>query len=156
MTTEEILKIEFESIKDDMISLYDSKGMRASGDFADSLEVETSKNSVKLLGNKYAEQLEYGRKSGKQPPIAVIKQWIIDKGIVNKIKGDISVSSLAFLIARKIGKEGWKRKRFGGVELVTKIVTPERMQSIIDKVGQEAIISVTDTLVKELKQLQAV
>ena len=47
----------------------------------------------------------------------------------------ITISSLAFLIARKIANEGWKRERFGGVELISTIVTDERIQMIIDDVG---------------------
>ena len=38
MTTADILKIEFESIKVDLIKKYDELNMRASGDWANSLE----------------------------------------------------------------------------------------------------------------------
>ena len=151
MTTKEVLNIEFESLKKDIIELYDSKGMRASGGFADSLEVITDKNTSKLKGNNYAEQLEYGRKKGKFPPIEDIRQWIKDKGIINNIKGNITISSLAFLIARKISKQGWKRQRHGGVDLISSIVTEKRMQSIINKVGVELTLTLVNRLENEFK-----
>lgn len=130
----EILKEEFEFIKNDLIKRYDEKGMRASGDWANSLEVQASGLSVKLLGLSYSEQLEYGRKSGKQPPREAIEQWIRDKGIASRLEGKITVSSLAYLIARKIAREGWRREEYGGVELISEVVTPERIQKIIDRI----------------------
>lgn len=152
-TTQEILNTEFESLKVDLIKEYDTLGMRASGKFAESLVVQTTQSNAKLIGEQYAEQLEHGRRPGKRPPIEAIKQWIEDKGIVNNIKGNISVSSLAFLIARKIGQQGWKRENFGGVELISKVVTDKRIQSIIDKVGNALAISLVSRLEKEFKQL---
>ena len=56
-------------------------------------------------------------------------------GIFASALQTITLSSLAFLIARKIANEGWKRERFGGVELISTVVTPERIQMIIDEVG---------------------
>jgi hypothetical protein len=135
-----ILTEEFNLLKLDLIKAYDAKGMRASGNWADSLEVNvTGGLNAKIIGEKYSEQLEYGRKSGKQPPSKVIEQWIRDKGIMQKVTGKISISSLAFLIARKIGREGWKREGYGGVELIGEVVTPERIQQIIDKVSDSYI-----------------
>ena len=47
--------------------------------------------------------LETGRKLGKMPPTEPILQWVQQRGIN---PSDISQESLAFLIARKIGREG--------------------------------------------------
>ena len=142
------LSKEFEDLKKDLILAYDQKGMRASGKFADSLEVvNVSETRVQLWGEDYAQQLETGRSpnngsSGKKwkTPIADIEQWIRDKGIAQRIEGQIKISSLAFLIARKIAREGWKREGYGGVELISDVVTNERMQKIIDEVGAERAI----------------
>lgn len=43
-----------------------------------------------------------GRRPGKQPPIDTIQSWLEKKGI----NADIPQRSLAFLVARKIGKMG--------------------------------------------------
>lgn len=153
--SKEIFQIEFNKLMADIGAEYERLGMRASGQFKEELEVQVTDTSGKLLGMPYAEQLEEGRKSGKQPPIAAIKQWIVDKGIVNQIKGDISVSSLAFIIARKIGKQGWKREKHGGVNLISNIVTDKRMQDIINKIGVQLALTFTSKLEKEFKIMEA-
>jgi len=147
----------FELIKTDIAILYDTKGMRASGDFVESLEVEvvdTEKGyNAKLWGNDYAQQLETGRKAGSFPNIAMIRKWIIDKGVFTQALQTISLSSLAFLIARKIANEGWKRERFGGVELISAIITPERIQMIIDEVGAVEAMKIATEIKGMLNEL---
>jgi len=151
MTTTEILQQEFEALRVDLIAKYDELGMRASGAWADSLEVVVTENKAVLKGFKYSEQLESGRAAGKQPPSEAIEQWIKDKGIASRIEGKISISSLAFLIARKIGREGWKRQQHGGVELISQVVTPERIQSIIDKLSDIYVTDFTNDLINYLQ-----
>ena len=149
----QVLSKQFELLKDDLIKAYDAKGMRASGKFAETLEVKVKGLTAQLWGEDYSQQLETGRKSGRFPPIDAIEQWIKDKGIANRVQGQISISSLAFLIARKIANEGWKRQEYGGVELISSVVTDERIQKIIDEVGAEqAMIYTTEiiTMVNEL------
>lgn len=153
MSNKQILSKEFNILKDDLIKAYDAKGMRASGDWVDQLEVYTEDNIAILFGADYSEQLESGRNSGKQPPVEVIEQWIYDKGIDARIEGEITVSSLAFLIARKIGREGWDRRDYGGVDLISDIVTPVRIQKIIDEVGDARLIEFTSEITNLLKQL---
>lgn len=50
----------------------------------------------------YGEVVEFGRRAGKQPPTDAIKMWVIRKGIASGKEAD----SVAYLIARKIGKRG--------------------------------------------------
>jgi hypothetical protein len=152
MSSELLLK-EFQSIQADLIEAYDKKGMRASGDFANSLEVQINGLNAKILGNDYAQQLETGRLAGKSPPISAITKWINDKGIAGRIEGKISIKSLAFLIARKISREGWNRQGYGGVELISEVITDERMQSIISKFGDAYVIEQTSEIIKQIKQL---
>jgi hypothetical protein len=147
----DILQREFDLLKQEMITLYDQKGMRASGKFADELEVEVNNDGAKLIGAKYAEQLQYGRLPGKQPPSHVIEEWIVDKGIANQIEGDISISSLAFLIARKIGREGWKRENYGGVNLVEEVFTPARIDKILKEVGDGYVVEFVGQVIEDLK-----
>lgn len=149
----EILVQEFESIKKDLIEAYDKKGMRASGNFANSLEVVNSTFGVKLLASNYAQQLETGRQGGKFPPINAILQWIEDKGIASRLNGEITKNQLAFLIARKIAREGWKREGFGGVELISEVITEQRIQSIIDKVGEKVTLQYTTEIINLVKSI---
>jgi hypothetical protein len=149
-----ILKDELELLKTELIKEYDSLGMRASGKWADGLEVQASEATGKIIGLDYSQQLEFGRRAGKFPPREAIEQWIRDKGLASRIEGQISISTLAFLIARKIAREGWKREQFGGVELISKVVTAERIQKILDKVGSSFRTRFTSEIINELKQLQ--
>ena len=149
------LSEQFELLKKDLIEAYDKKGMCASGDFANSLEVVIKDNGLtaQLWGNSYAQQLETGRQAGKFPPISMIEKWIDDKNISARLNGEITKSQLAFLIARKIAREGWKREGFGGVELISEVITEDRIQKIIDEVGIEQAFIYTSkiqTLIKEL------
>lgn len=153
--SEQILSKEFESLKNDLIKAYDAKGMRSSGKWADGLEVETEINRAVLWGYEYTQQLETGRQAGKQPPSQVIEQWIVDKGISNQIQGQISISSLAYLIARKIGREGWNREGYGGVDLVSDIITEQRLQKIINEVGEARLIEYSTELTILIKELAA-
>ncbi len=151
----EIIEKEFNILKNEVISKYDEKGMRASGDFAESLETiiteEPTGYKAELIGNAYAYQLEQGRLAGKQPPSEVIEKWIVDKGIANQIEGNISISSLAYLIARKIGREGWNRQGYGGVNLISEVITEKRIQEIIDKIGEVYISQFSDKIINEFK-----
>jgi len=150
-STTDILTAEFEALKTDLIKKYDELGMRASGAWPDSLEVVVTENKAVLMGAEYSQQLESGRAPGKQPPSEAIIQWIKDKGIANRIEGKISISSLAFLIARKIAKEGWKRQEHGGVDLISQVVTPERIQQIIDKLSDIYVSNFTNDLIDYLQ-----
>ena len=142
----EIAVKEFELIKNDLILLYEAKGMRASGAFADSLEVVSKKNVIQLYGLDYAEQLQFGREAGSYPNIEAIKKWIIDKGVFAEALQKMKISSLAFLIARKIALFGWKRERYGGVDLISEVITPERINDIINKIGVSETVKLTSEI----------
>lgn len=156
----QVLSKEFELLKNDLIKAYDAKGMRASGKFAETLEVKVNGLTAQLWGENYAQQLETGRQpdgSGTGPqwsnPTEDIIQWIKDKGIANRIQGEISISSLAFLILRKIRTSGWKRQQHGGVELISEVITDERIQKIIDEVGAEQAMIYTTDIIKLVNEI---
>ena len=100
-TSQQIFQEEFEAIKIDLAKKHVELGMKASGQWESSLEVESGVDFGRVIGEPYTEQLVNGRKPGKFPPIKAIEKWIVDKGIIANIEGNIKVSSLAFLIARK-------------------------------------------------------
>lgn len=136
-----ILFAEFEKLRLDLIEAYNRKGMKASGAWEDNLENVSRENVGELKGLKYTQQLEAGRppttsSTAGQPRLSeIIEQWIVDKGISARIEGDISIKSLAFVIARKIHREGWDRRDHGGIELITEVVTQERIDSIVEACG---------------------
>lgn len=154
MSTSKILSAEFEKLKADLIEAHDKKGMRSSGKWANSLEVIVAEDTVKLIGEDYSQQLELGRLPGAYPPIAAIKQWIIDKGVFAQVLQNIKLSSLAFLIARKIAQEGWKRQGKGGVELISEVVTQDRIQMIIDEVGVVKVFEIQSEIINLIEALK--
>lgn len=137
----QIFKEEFDLLVEDLKAKHIELGMKASGDWVESLEVVVEEESAKIIANDYTYYLVNGRKAGKFPPIDSIKKWIVDKGIITRAKGKIKLSSLAYLIARKIAENGTKYHQQGGTDLVSAVVTPERMQSIIDKIGAELTLT---------------
>ena len=154
MTNEQILKEEMISIVVDLKVKHNELGMKASGDWLDALHEQTVGLTGKVIGLHYSEYLESGRKPGGFPPIDSIIRWINDKGI-KPIEDNMKISTLAFLIARKIAKDGWMREDHGGVELVTQVITPERVQRIINRVSEFNINSFTSQLTEFYKEFDA-
>ncbi len=86
-------------------------GHNASGQLANtqSFEVEYNNDNwlITLKMEEYWKYLEYGRKSGKMPPIDDILSWINVKKILPRgNKKPITKKQLAYVIARSIGKKG--------------------------------------------------
>lgn len=143
----QILAAEFETLKNDIIARYEASGSRATGNWATTLQVNVTDTSATITGADYLE----GRGPGKQPPSKAILQWINAKGIATKAEKDINLSSLAFLIARKIGREGWQPQQKGS-DIIAAVATPERMQQIINRVGDAYINRFSNEIINFLKQ----
>lgn len=141
-----------EAIKTELVAKYDELGMRASGEWEQSLEVKVSGLSGIITGSHYTEQLVNGREPGKFPPIKAIRQWILEKPI--HFVGKIKLSSLAFLIARKIANDGTKYYQQGGTDLIESVITPERIQQIIDDVSFFQVNEFTSEVTGFLEQLK--
>ena len=151
--SKKILQEEFDSLRQDLIVAYNAKGMRASGNFEESLDIIIGDTFAELWGDEYAEQLEHGRSSGSFPPIQEIEQWILDKGVFTAALQEIKLSSLAFLIARKIAQNGWNRAQHGGVGLISEVITEQRLQLIIDRFGEAELIKFSSDITNIFKEL---
>jgi hypothetical protein len=92
----------------DLRKSLDAAGTTASGKTKDSLNSDITLNSYKLFGRPFIYGLEYGRKptsgGGNGSLKGIILKWIKVKNIIPRDK--ISRETLAFLIARKIHREG--------------------------------------------------
>lgn len=80
------------------------KNIRSSGKSAASVKMESTEAYGWVRGIHYFRQQRVGRRPGKFPPVDAILQWIQAKGITPS--GNIAPKSLAFLIARKIARQG--------------------------------------------------
>jgi hypothetical protein len=112
----------------DLRNSLDAAGTTASGKTKASLKSDITLNSYKLFGRPFIFGLEYGRKptsgGGNGSLKGIILEWINLKGIIPKDK--ISKETLAFLIARKIHREGdllhRTGKNFRGMDKPTGII----------------------------------
>jgi len=152
--SQSILQKHMEEIKHDLIAKYRELGMKASGQWEESLEVKVERLSGTILGEPYTEQLVNGRAPGKFPPISAIRQWVIDKGI-NYYGKQSTLNSIAFLVARKIAQEGTRYFQQGGTDLVSSVITPQRIQRIIDEVTFFHINQFTSDITGFLEQMKA-
>lgn len=115
----ELTKIEdiAERIADAYRKTLADKGIDATGSLGQSAKTAVTINGNRLIVSlnldDYWKYVEYGRRAGKMPPIDAIEGWVKIKPVVpNAVNGKIPSSrQLAFLIARKIGREGIPAKR---------------------------------------------
>jgi hypothetical protein len=133
----------FEQAKRDIIANHERAGQVASGKTRNSLSVEvtsdTTSATATMYGRKYFAALETGsqpwKKQCKHPPkpfVETIAKWMVDKGIEG-------VS--AYLVARKIMREGSKLYRDGGRQ---DIFTPV-MEDIEQRIDAE-LSSIFETI----------
>ena len=123
----------------------------ASGRLAASVEVRPTDKGGQVVANKYIEQLVYGRgptqKQGQGELRAAIRRWIDDKGI----NSDIPKDSLAFLIARKIHREGTALyRRTGGQDsgLLDEALNEQRIIALLDGLGSELEARITSEVMR--------
>lgn len=143
----EIIKSELETLRQELLQEYEASGRKASGDWAESLLIESGENSGTLYAGRYIE----GRPPGKMPPIFQIEQWIKAKGIA-PVQKNIETGSLAFLIARKIAQKGTQQFREREKGIIESVITPEKIQAIIDKTAHINVKRFTENIEELLKQ----
>lgn len=144
MTIAETVQLWLNNSKAQIISNYDRDNMRASGSFSKSLRVEILEQSGTVKGTLYGAHhslfVDDGRGAGKQPLRSVILKWINDKNIT--LKDNISKDSLAFLIARKIGREGWRPKNRYPNGVISSVINNDSIKELIVSLGANVKIQV--------------
>lgn len=115
----------------------------ASGNLEKTLTYNVDNGVLTVSANRYIGSLIFGRKpttgGGKGVLKAKIRQWIDDKGIVPH--DNISKDSLAFLITRKIHREG-NSLYPNGSDLLSAIVTDK----LISDIKNEIFLEFTDVV----------
>lgn len=130
------------------------QGRTASGKTAQSIYAEADDNTGILYGNISALALETGRKGGEVPFgfKSIILKWMDHKGIFQG-ETDSKRNSIAFLISRKIQKEGTLLHRQGGNSgVITQVITDKRIKefetSVLFKYGREVQESIINSFGK--------
>lgn len=132
----------------DIKEVYTSTEKIASGEFGEGLELRDEDNGVSLWGYTYLA----GRRAGKMPPVKNILNWVQVKGAaIFGIKTAAQASSLAWAIAIKIKKEGTNKEYH--LKVYDQVITPERIQMIIDEVTKFNVNEFVHSVTAELKKL---
>lgn len=151
-----VITSEIEQLVEKLANLYKSElvGSLSSGDLLDfdfKMSINGNLFQVTFCLQEYWQYVEYGRRAGKRPPIEVIEDWIRIKPIIPyPINGKVpDTRQLAFLIARKIGRDGIEGKKY-----LTKAMYSDEAESLIQQIKQEFFIQVSNRLVEELKTFE--
>ena len=148
MTQSSVIKEWLEKLRVDLIAEYNKLGLRASGNYEQSLVAFNTDKRAIMYGARYAYQMENGRLAGTYPPRKAIEDWIDAK----KLQYTIPKSTLAYLIQRKIFRDGIKvpsKYNAGGV--ISTVITEERIQALIDKLRFVNILQVSSEVVEIIK-----
>ena len=147
MTQDDVIKEQIELLIDDIKIAYEKSGKKVSGEFAKGLEGRYYPDGADLYGYTYLA----GRKAGKMPPVEAIKKWIIAKGI-KPFKDNITTTSLAWAIAKKIAKQGTNKDYH--YKIYQDVITPERIDEIIQKVAVFNVDYFVNQLTAQLEILE--
>ncbi len=124
----------------------ENKDLVASGDSLNSHIITINKNNNTLEAASYYPFIVEGRGPGKQPPPGVILDWLQEKNI--QPNDDISLKSLAYLIGRKMGREGnaIHRGEKEGIDILEIATKSEGV--LYRQVGKIMADQVTDSILK--------
>lgn len=130
-----------------------SAPVSASGKLADSLTYEITDTQLIIKGSDYIYFSIYGRapttKAGSGTVKDKIKQWIKDKGITS----DISENQLAYLISRKIHREGNSIYLFSGKKntgLLDNVITQQMVKEFNDKFTKQIEADIAEEFKKDI------
>lgn len=128
----ELVSSELEALKQKIIENHKEAKQVASGRTIASMKVEVTEDGGILWGRSAFGTLETGRKRGKVPAgfWKIIRQWMDDKGIQVE-KPD----SFAYLVARKIAREGTQLFRNGGRSDIYSSEIKGTIERMSDKIG---------------------
>lgn len=153
MTNDEIIKEEIDAILVDIIEVYNNSGRRVSGQFEEGLEAVYEHNKGTIKGFAYLAGRGATKAKGKsgEPTLQErILEWLKNRGI-KPLKKKMKLRSLAYLIARKIHQQGTKRSEW--LKVYEQVITPERIDSIIDRISELNVNKMITTIKAELEVL---
>lgn len=126
----------------DLVLNYIKMGLKASGAFESGLVYETTDKSIEIKAPLHARVMETGRRAGKFPPMDAILKWVQLGKIVKR--DNITDEQLAFLIARKIAREGIKvPNQYNVGKVISSILLDGRIAKLLEEIQ-----------IKELKNVE--
>ncbi len=110
-----------------------------------SIRVEVSDDAGQLYTADYMKYLIYGRPPGKQPPPEIMFEWVAKQPEASSWT-DNEIKSMAFLVGRKIGRDGtdiWEGKK-QGIDLLG--VMDREKPLFLEQLGQAGAAEIATTL----------
>lgn len=158
MTIQDQIQFWLTETKFMLIKEYDSRGHRASGNWANELEdkITTTNNgyNASILGTKYTGIMETGRKPNINQDKGSIKAWVgwagntFIKDWVNR-KG---LSINPFAIAYKIAREGIKvPNHYNPGNLISDVITNERIEKLSNSISNIIVTNLKSDVIKQFK-----
>lgn len=144
--SDEIIKEEIEKVLEEIKELYEKSGKKTTGKFAKDLKSTYSPNKATIEGHVYLA----GRLAGRMPPVKELEKWVVAKGIASA--NSKRARGIAWAISKKIAERGTNKDNH--LDPYKTVLTPQRIDSIIQKVSQFNIGLFVDTIQTELKILQ--
>ena len=118
-------------VSDILIPHFMGLGLNASGEWVQNLNTRVEGDVGIINGRKYTDQLVWGRKPGKRPPISALEKWVqIKLGLSGK-----QALGAAFAIANKIAREGTEIYKNNGTDLLEVLDKPENIRRINEYLG---------------------
>lgn len=144
-----------------LIKKYDELGLRASGQWAESLNDEASADGTTITaimtGEDYTGAIAYGRLPNTDQGDETIRRWVgwagstfLKDWVANK-----GLSINPYAVAYKVAREGWSvpnPHNKGG--LVDDVVNEKRIQILKDRLGEFYVTDIQETLIESLKALK--
>ena len=148
---QQILNDWAEQTRQELISTYRRKGLKASGAFEDGLTTDTTENRTQIWTVPHTWYMVNGRgKNSSQDKEAVrkwvgwagstfLKKWVSDKGL------DIS----PFAVAYKIAREGIRvPNQYNDGTLITSVIDDNSINSLLSKMGAYIITDIKTDIQK--------
>ena len=134
-------------VSDILIPHFMGLGLNASGEWVQNLNTRVEGDKGIINGRKYTEQLVWGRKPGKRPPISALEKWVqVKLGLSGK-----QALGAAFAIANKIAKEGTEIYKNNGTDLLEVLNKPENLRRINEHLGNRLKTDVMLFIQRQIK-----
>lgn len=131
-----------------LLPKFDELGMNATGEWKENVHALAEPNKGIISGRNYTEQLVYGRKPGKMPPVEPLIRWAQAKFGVDYQ----TATQIAWGTAKKIQQDGTTWFQKGGSDLLEVLEQPEVIDYINSQIGNYLTAEVQLQFTRDLKE----
>lgn len=131
-----------------LLPKFNELGMAATGEWKENVKPLAEPNKGIISGRQYTEQLVYGRKPGKMPPIEPLIRWVIAKFGYEYNRAE----QMAWGIAKKIAKEGTDYYP-NGTDLLEVLEQQEVIDYVNTQIGNYLASEVQLQIVRDAKEI---